>query len=61
MFRNGSPVGQAERRKWFRQQALRWHPDKATRVFGGLEDEKVVMGKVLMISQVINGLMEVGK
>jgi hypothetical protein len=49
-------------RRMLRRQALRWHPDRAARLFAGVADE-VVVGEVLrtvtMISQVMLSIMGV--
>ena len=49
-------------RRMLRRQALRWHPDRAARLFAYVADE-VVLGELLrtvtMISQVVIGIMGV--
>jgi hypothetical protein len=49
-------------RRMLRRQALRWHPDRAARLFAGVADE-VVVGEMLktvtLISQVVIGIMGV--
>jgi hypothetical protein len=45
-----------------RRQALRWHPDRAARLFGYVKDEsqlKELMKAVTMISQVVIGIMAI--
>lgn len=45
-----------------RRQALRWHPDRAARLFGHVKDEsqlKELMKAVTMISQVVIGIMAI--
>lgn len=49
-------------RRILRRQALRWHPDRAARLFAGVADELVVrelLRTVTMISQVVIGIMAV--
>jgi hypothetical protein len=49
-------------RNVIRRQALRWHPDRAARLFGHVKDEdqlKELMKAVTMISQVVVGIMAV--
>ena len=49
-------------RRILRRQALRWHPDRAARLFACVADEVVVgelMSTVTMISQVVIGIMGV--
>jgi hypothetical protein len=49
-------------RNVIRRQALRWHPDRAARLFGHVKDEsqlKELMKAVTMISQVVIGIMAI--
>ena len=49
-------------RRILRRQALRWHPDRAARMFAYMADESVVgelLKTVTMISQVVIGIMGV--
>jgi hypothetical protein len=49
-------------RNVIRRQALRWHPDRAARLFGHLKDEsqlRELMKAVTMISQVVIGIMAI--
>ena len=49
-------------RRVLRRQALRWHPDRAARLFAGVADELVMrelLKTVTMISQVVIGIMGV--
>ena len=49
-------------RRILRRQALRWHPDRAARLFAGVADEVVVrelLRTVTMISQVVIGVMAI--
>ena len=49
-------------RRILRRQALRWHPDRAARLFAGVADEMVVrelLRTVTMISQVVIGVMAI--
>jgi hypothetical protein len=49
-------------RNVIRRQALRWHPDRAARLFGHVKDEgqlEELMKAVTMISQVVIGIMAV--
>ena len=52
----------AASRRMLRRQALRWHPDRAARLFARVVDELVVrelLKTVTMISQVVIGIMGV--
>jgi hypothetical protein len=49
-------------RNVIRRQALRWHPDRAARLFGHVKDEsqlRELMKAVTMISQVVIGIMAI--
>jgi hypothetical protein len=49
-------------RNVIRRQALRWHPDRAVRLFGHVKDEsqlRELMKAVTMISQVVIGIMAI--
>jgi hypothetical protein len=49
-------------RNVIRRQALRWHPDRAVRLFGHVKDEsqlEELMKAVTMISQVVIGIMAI--
>lgn len=43
--------------KALRRQAMRWHPDRASRLFAHLRDGGELLKKATMIMQVVNGLM----
>lgn len=44
-------------RKAMRKQAMRWHPNRAMRLFGHARDKDTVHKTVTIVAQVINGIM----
>lgn len=51
--------GEVERKKAFREQSLRWHPDRFVQGFGALLHEgerEAILLKVTQVSQAINAL-----
>jgi flagellar biosynthesis GTPase FlhF len=45
-------------RKALRRQAVRWYPDRTTRLFVHAQDQATVQRMVTMVTQVITGVME---
>lgn len=53
--------GDVERKKAFREQSLRWHPDRFVQGFGALlheSDREAILRKVTEVSQAINALFQ---